>query len=92
MRFYDITEYSRKTYLGYIPHVSDFKIYKVIENNPTKQVEDKNNNLMLFHSTTRKCAVGILLNGFRKSKSEWFGKGQWLYITSCTEVHQSVDF
>ena len=46
-------------------NLEKFQIYKVIENNPTKTVEGKSNNLMLFHGTNKYGVQGILKDGFR---------------------------
>ena len=59
--------------------------YKVIDNNsPVKTVEEKCNNLMLFHGTSEKGATGILKEGFKNSEEGWFGKG--VYLTHSSEV------
>ena len=58
--------------------------YKVTNNNPVKNVEEKSNNLMLFHGTCEKGAIGILKEGFKNSEEGWFGKG--VYLTHCSEV------
>ena len=55
-------------------NLEKFQIYKVIENNPTKTVEGKSSNLMLFHGTTEEGATGILKKGFKNSEKGWFGK------------------
>ena len=60
---------------GYITQVKDLKIYKVIEDNPIIAVDEKNNNLMLFHGTTPKGATGILKEGYKISERGRFGKG-----------------
>ena len=54
------------------------------ENKPDNTVEEKNNNLMLFHGTNKKGATGILKEFFRNSVEEYFGKG--LYMTDFTFV------
>ena len=59
-----------------------FHIFKVNENNPTKAVNEKRNNLMLFHGTDKKSATGILKKGFKNSKRGWFGQG--VYLTDCS--------
>ena len=58
------------------------KIYKVNERNPVKTEVKPVKNLMLFHGTSQKGAIGILKEGFRNSEKGWFGKG--LYMTDCS--------
>ena len=59
-----------------------FEIYKIIEKIPNKTVNEKNNNLMLFHGTSEKGAISIFKDGFRNSEKGWFGKG--VYMTDCS--------
>ena len=58
------------------------KIYKVNERNPVKTEVKPVKNLMLFHGTSQKGAIGILKEGFRNSEKGWFGKG--VYMTDCS--------
>ena len=74
------------------------EIYKVIENNPIKSVDEKSNNLMLFHGTKWKHVDGILKEGFKNSKKGGCGKGVYMtdfsstalrytnYCTSCKPI------
>ena len=82
--FFATTKVSTDDCFDYLPEVTDLTIYKVNENNPIKSVEGKRNNLMLFHGTSRKGAAGILKEGFKNSKSGWYGKG--VYMTECSDV------
>ena len=61
-----------------------FHIYKVNENNPIKAVNEKRNNLMLFHGTNKKGVTGILKEGFKNSKRGWFGQG--VYMSDCSNI------
>ena len=81
-----ITNYNgnSKKASGYTSQIENFQIYKVNENNPTESAQEKNNNLMLFHGTNRKGAVGILKEGFKNSKTGWFGRG--VYMTDCSKT------
>ena len=81
-----ITNYNgnSKKALGYTSQIENFQIYKVNENIPTESAQEKNNNLMLFHGTNRKGAVGILKEGFKNSRTGWFGRG--VYMTDCSEM------
>ena len=58
-----------------------FNVYKIMETSPSKQLEEKRNNLMLFHGTNIKGVEGILKEGYKNSKIGWFGKG--VYMTDC---------
>ena len=64
--------------------MENFKIYKVIEEHTKATVDEKSNNLMLFHGTSQKGVAGILENGFKNSESGKFGKG--LYMTESSET------
>ena len=64
--------------------IKDFRIHRVIENNPTKTEYVKNNNLMLFHGTNKTGAAGVLKTGFKNSESGYFGKG--VYMTECSDT------
>ena len=64
--------------------LENFQIYLVKENNSIRSIEQKSNNLMLFHGTNQKGATGILKEGFRNSEKGWFGKG--VYMTDCSEI------
>ena len=85
-QFYDITRNVKKytTYSKKATHKQNFQIYKVNENNPKEPAEAKDNNLMLFHGTNRKGAVGILKEGFKNSEKGWFGQG--VYMTDCSTI------
>ena len=85
-KFYDTTTNGFGFGFGFVDlsKLKNFQIYKVIENNPIKEVEAKRNNLMLFHGTSRKGATGILKEGFKNSEKGWFGQG--VYMTDCSNV------
>ena len=61
---------------------TDFKVYNIIENQPTKVLSEKRKNLMLFHGTSSKGIEGILKEGFKNSVKGLFGKG--VYMTDCS--------
>ena len=61
-----------------------FNVYKVMETDPSKQLEEKSNNLMLFHGTNSKGVEGILTEGYKNSKKGCFGKG--VYMTDCSDT------
>ena len=63
---------------------TNFQIFKLVETNPNKVVNEKRKNLMLFHGTNIIGAMGILKKGFRNSSEGWFGKG--VYMTDCSDV------
>ena len=54
--------------------VENFQIFKVIENNPDKTLNENRSNLMLFHGTKEKNVSKILKSGFKNSKKGWYGK------------------
>ena len=54
------------------------------ETAPTSSVNEKRNNLMLFHGTNDKGVESILKKGFKYSEKSWFGKG--VYMTDCSTV------
>ena len=54
------------------------------ENNPIKTVNEKRNNLMLFHGTNKNAVTGILKEGFKNSKRGWFGQG--VYMSDCSNI------
>jgi len=58
------------------------QIHKVTQKNPTSLMDNKRNNLMLFHGTNEKGVEGILKEGFKNSEKGWFGKG--VYMTDCS--------
>ena len=62
----------------------NFKVYKISENYPTEKIDEKRNNLMLFHGTNEKNVDGILNKGFINSKRGRFGKG--VYMTEVSSV------
>ena len=66
------------------------KIYKVNERNPVKTEVKPVKNLMLFHGTSQKGAIGILKEGFRNSEKGWFGKG--VYMTDCINIALRYSF
>ena len=72
--------------------LSDFKVYRIFENNPESTVANKlRNNLMLMHGTKEKNVEGILKIGFINSKEGKFGQG--VYMTDCSNVslHRCLD-
>ena len=54
--------------------MENFQIFKVIDNNPDKTLNENRNNLMLFHGTKEENVSKILENGFKNSKKGWYGK------------------
>ena len=60
------------------------KVYKILENKPTKILEEKRNNLMLFHGTSETNIDGILKKGFINSKRGRFGQG--VYMTESANI------
>ena len=54
--------------------MQNFQIFKVIENNPVETLNEKRNNLMLFHGTKEQSVNNILKNGFKDSEKGWYGK------------------
>ena len=62
----------------------NFQIYKVIKQNNKETVDEKSNNLMLFHGTSQESAAGILKNGFKNSEEGFFGKG--VYMIESSEI------
>ena len=54
--------------------MENFQIFKVIDNNPDKTLNENRNNLMLFHGTKEENVSKILENGFKNSKEGWYGK------------------
>lgn len=52
----------------------NFEIFKVIERNPDKTLNENRNNLMLFHGTKEETVRKILEKGFKNSKKGWYGK------------------
>ena len=75
------TTTANSTKWGYLP---SFNVYKIIETDPSKQLEEKRNNLMLFHGTNSKGVEGILTEGYKNSKKGWFGKG--VHMTDCSNI------
>ena len=63
---------------------TNFQIFKLVETNPNKVVNEKRKNLMLFHGTNEEGANGILKEGFKNSEKGWYGKG--VYMTDCSDV------
>ena len=68
----------------YFQIMDNFHIYKVNENKPIKALNEKRNNIMLFHGTNWKSVIGILKEGFKNSKCGWFGKA--VYMTDCSNT------
>ena len=54
--------------------VKNFQIFKVVENNPDKTINENRNNLMLFHGTKEENVSKILESGFKNSIKGWYGK------------------
>ena len=67
--------------------VKTHKIYRVKERNNDETTEYKSDNLLLFHGTARKNAVGILERGFKRSPSGAFGPG--VYLTASPDTARS---
>ena len=66
-RFFDRTKHNLLVSISkLVKPPSDFKMYKIVENNPTKTLAQKRRNLMLFHGTNEKGVEGILREGFMK--------------------------
>lgn len=83
--FFDKTIYEMQLRaLSEGPGTKECKIYKIIENHQTKTLEEKRNNLMLFHGTNKNGVEGILKEGFKNSKEGWFGPG--VYMTDCSDT------
>ena len=86
--FYATTSKTNETMCSYINiayrNKDDFCIYKVNEKNPIEAVDEKSNNLMLFHGTTKNGVTGILKDGFKNSERGWFGQG--VYLTDSSYV------
>ena len=66
-----------------------FQIWKVIEQNTKENVDEKNNNLMLFHGTSHEGVAGILKNGFKNSENGKFGNGVYMTESSDTASYYS---
>ena len=64
----------------------NYKMFKILENNPITKSSEKRSNFMLFHGTNQKGVEGILKEGFKNSKKGWFGQG--VYMTDCSCVAQ----
>ena len=60
------------------------KVHKISENYPTTKLDEKRNNLMLFHGTSETNVDGILNKGFINSVGGRFGKG--VYMTEDSSV------
>ena len=54
--------------------VQNFQIFKVNENNSVGTLNEKRNNLMLFHGTKEYNVHSILKNGFKNSENGLYGK------------------
>ena len=71
---------------------TDFKVFKVIKNNQMTELtalDEKRNNLMLFHGTIEKGVDSILKEGFKNSEKGWFGRGVYLTDCSCVAYNYS---
>ena len=66
------------------------KIYRVIERGSDETSQQKSDNLLLFHGTTRKNAVGILEKGFKASTGGLYGPGVYLTASSNVALSYSV--
>ena len=66
---------------------NNLKVYKISENSPTTIIEEKCNNLMLFHGTNERNVNGILNKGFINSVQGRLGKG--VYMTECASTARS---
>ena len=75
---------SRQTTL----EVVEIKIYRVNKRNNNEKIEQKSNNLLLFHGTCCKNSVGILNEGFKPSIEGIYGPG--VYLTESS--FRAVDF
>ena len=63
----------------YSHQLKDFEIHKVMtDSKPARGVNEKSNNLMLFHGTDEKGANGILKEGFKNSSFGRFGQGVYM--------------
>ena len=69
-------------------NLKNFQICKVVERRKNETDEgispEERANLMLFHGTSRNCAVGILEEGFRNSPGGTFGEG--VYMTDSSYI------
>ena len=81
--FFDTT---KSPYRAKRRSTADFKMFKILENNPITKSSEKRSNFMLFHGTNQKGVEGILKEGFKNSKIGWFGQG--VYMTDCSCVAQ----
>ena len=70
--FFDDCRYEKYCYDKFT--VQNFQIFRVIENNPVETLNEKRNNLMLFHGTKQYNVHSILENGFTSSEKGWYGK------------------
>ena len=68
---------------------TNFKVFRIIKNSPMTALDEKSNNLMLFHGTTEKGADSILKEGFKNSEKGWFGRGVYLTDCSCVACNYS---
>ena len=72
-----------------VPKAQISKIYRVLIRDETS--EQKSDNLMLFHGTTSKNAVGILEEGFKSSIQGKHGPGVYLTEFSSCAVNFAVE-
>ena len=70
--------------------VDTHKIYRVIERGSVDTGKQKSDNMLLFHGTNRRNAVGILEEGFRPSTGGSFGPGVYLTASPSTAYKYSV--
>ena len=71
-------------------NVETHKIYRVNERNSGEKQQQKSDNMLLFHGTNRKNAIGILEEGFRPSTNGRYGPG--VYHTSVPDTAHFYSF
>ena len=82
---YKLVKYFFDTNCSEANAISDFKVYRIFENNEDSTVANESrNNLMLMHGTKKENVEGILKKGFINSKEGKFGQG--VYMTDCSDV------
>ena len=75
---------------GHFVAPDNVKLHKISENYPTTKLDEKRNNLMLFHGTNEKNVDGILNKGFINSEKGRFGKGVYMTEISSFAVLHSL--
>ena len=70
--------------------VETHKIYRVKERDSDEKSKRKSDNMLLFHGTNRKNAVGILEKGFKPSSWGLYGPGVYLTASPNTAHNYSV--